>query len=239
MHIPKAGTDKAPWTFCWDLGFSVSWGALYYPVCSTRIITETWLPRSEKKTNNKIDKTFSIPVSFATNLHIDLRILRAENTVFPRFRHHCAPPPPFRSPCCVLSLTPVNSRVHITFWELLKPLLHLLPALLSPRERWIIPVFEHGRFPLDDIMGAQWVPLVEGDREGEEAQRREEGWGAQPESGCLPPDCTFVSWGVHHQSLTKDGRMPLPWDAGCTQPSGRLSYFTLPGEWLQRPFDQP
>lgn len=21
--------------------------------------------------------------------------------------------------------------------------------------------------------------------------------------------------------------MPLPWDAGCTQPSGRLSYFTL------------
>lgn len=75
------------------------------------------------------------------------------------------------------------------------------------------------------------MPLVEGDREGEEAQRREEGWGAKPEPGCLPPDCTFVSCGgVHHQSLTKDGRMQLPWDAGCAQPAGRLSYFTLSGE---------
>ncbi|EDL75967.1 rCG54678 [Rattus norvegicus] len=23
--------------------------------------------------------------------------------------------------------------------------------------------------------------------------------------------------------------MPLPWDAGCAQPAGCLSYFTLPG----------
>lgn len=69
------------------------------------------------------------------------------------------------------------------------------------------------------------MPLVEGDREGEEAQRRKEGWEAKPELGCLPLGCTFVRLGV-----TKDGRMPLPWDAGCAQPGGCLSYFTLPGE---------
>lgn len=74
------------------------------------------------------------------------------------------------------------------------------------------------------------MPLVEGDREGEEAQRRKEGWETKPELGCLPPGCTFVRLGVHHQSLTKDGRMPLLWDAGCAQPGGCLSYFTLAGE---------
>lgn len=74
------------------------------------------------------------------------------------------------------------------------------------------------------------MPLVEGDREGEEAQRRKEGWEAEPEPGCLPPGCMFVSLGVHRQSLTKDGRMPLPRDACCAQPAGCLSYFSLSGE---------
>lgn len=108
-------------------------------------------------------------------------------------------------------------------WVRRKALLPPPPAPRSPRERWIILVFEHGRFPPDDIMGAEWVPAPRGGRRRGGGGEEGRGLGSRARAGC-----TSASWGgALRPLLTKDGRMPAPRDARCAPPGCSLSDFAL------------
>ena len=88
------------------------------------------------------------------------------------------------------------------------------------------PVFEHGRFSPDDIMGASECRLHEGDGEGEGGGEGK-GWEAAPEPLPVSSRPSASPGGALRRLLTKDGRMPGPRDARCAQPGGRLSSFAF------------
>ncbi|XP_045022175.1 uncharacterized protein LOC123465983 [Bubalus bubalis] len=147
----------------------------------------------------------------------------------------------------VFTLTWLAHTLGATFWQTPPPtttLLSLTPEILvGPtlgasrfprrlRPRCVpacapgYPVFEHGRFSPDDIMGASECRLRKGDGEGEGGGEGK-GWEAVPEPLPAARRPSASPGGALRRLLTKDGRMPAPRDERCAQPGGRLSSFAL------------